>query len=125
VFNVPGNRICWGYGVRLENPEEAKRQQFANSEWGPESIEPMIKQVYDKPCPYTKEKKMGDLIDATQRSTISKVFLEHKLFNTWFHGRTVLIGDGKGDYCLLSTCSELASRGTSTMTKSTLFSVLF
>ncbi|KAG0044373.1 hypothetical protein BGZ83_010408 [Gryganskiella cystojenkinii] len=91
VFTVPGNKICWAYTVRFEDPEEAKRQQFANSEWGPEANQPMIKEVYDLPCPFGG--KMGDLIDATPQELISKVFLEHKMFQTWFHSRTVLLGD--------------------------------
>lgn len=36
---------------------------------------------------------MGDLIDLTDPETISKVLLEQKLFDTWYHGRTVLMGD--------------------------------
>lgn len=36
---------------------------------------------------------MGDLIDATPKECISKVMLEEKLFETWYHNRTVLIGD--------------------------------
>ncbi|GJJ72153.1 hypothetical protein EMPS_04510 [Entomortierella parvispora] len=116
VYNIPGNRMCWAYVVGFEDPEEAKRQQFANSEWGPESIEPMIKQIYDKPCPYGG--KMGDLIDATERSMISKVFLEHKHFETWFYKRTVLIGDachkmlpsaGLGAVCAMQDAVILAN----------------
>jgi hypothetical protein len=38
---------------------------------------------------------MGDLIDVTPKDSLSKVMLEEKLFQTWHHGRTVLIGDGK------------------------------
>jgi len=36
---------------------------------------------------------MGEIIDATPPELISKVFLEHKMFKTWYHGRSVLIGD--------------------------------
>ncbi|KAF8958828.1 hypothetical protein BGZ46_001879 [Entomortierella lignicola] len=36
---------------------------------------------------------MGDLFDATPKHLISKVFLEEKLFKTWHHGRSVLLGD--------------------------------
>ena len=36
---------------------------------------------------------MGDLIDKTPSGTISRVYLEDKLFETWTDGRTVLIGD--------------------------------
>jgi len=53
----------------------------------------MIKEFYDRPNPYGGI--MGDFIDATPPEMISKVFLEHKLFTTWHHGRAVLIGDGE------------------------------
>jgi hypothetical protein len=38
---------------------------------------------------------LGDLFDATPMERISKVYFEDKLFETWNHDRTVLIGDGK------------------------------
>jgi len=52
----------------------------------------MIKEVYDFVTPFGR---LGEFIDATPKDRISKVFLEEKLFETWYHGRTVLIGDGK------------------------------
>ena len=36
---------------------------------------------------------MGDLFDQTPREVVSKVVLEEKLYQTWYHGRVVLIGD--------------------------------
>ncbi|KAF9147580.1 hypothetical protein BG015_010739 [Linnemannia schmuckeri] len=36
---------------------------------------------------------MGDLFDHTPREVVSKVVLEEKLYQTWYHGRVVLIGD--------------------------------
>jgi hypothetical protein len=38
---------------------------------------------------------LGDLIEATPRDNISRVYLEDKMFETWNHGRIALIGDGK------------------------------
>lgn len=38
---------------------------------------------------------LGDLFDQTQIEKVSKVYFEDMLFETWTHGRTVLIGDGK------------------------------
>lgn len=66
---------------------------FENAEWGPEAVTPMIKEFYHLPCPYGGT--IGDLIDATPKELISKVYLEHKMFQTWHHGRSVLLGDGK------------------------------
>jgi len=53
----------------------------------------MIKEYQDRPCPWGGT--MGEIIEATPKNLISKVFLEEKFFKTWYHGRTVLIGDGE------------------------------
>jgi 2-polyprenyl-6-methoxyphenol hydroxylase-like FAD-dependent oxidoreductase len=56
----------------------------------------MIKDVYNFPILNGREgdrKVLGDLIDATDPDSISQVFVEDKLYETWYHGRTVLIGD--------------------------------
>ncbi|KAG0376747.1 hypothetical protein BGX24_007293 [Mortierella sp. AD032] len=92
VFTIPGNRICWNVKRQLATIEEATDLKLKNSEWGPETSAPMIKQVRDFLIPFG-DKTLGDLIDATPQETISCVFLEDKLFDTWNHGRTVLIGD--------------------------------
>ncbi|KAG9061268.1 hypothetical protein KI688_007606 [Linnemannia hyalina] len=59
--------------------------------------------IGDKDAPYTMLDEirhfktpygtMGDLFDATDIEKVSKVYFEDKLFETWTHGRTVLIGD--------------------------------
>ncbi|KAF9993998.1 hypothetical protein BGZ80_007955, partial [Entomortierella chlamydospora] len=36
---------------------------------------------------------MKEILDATPKNLISKVFLEEKVFQTWYDGRSVLIGD--------------------------------
>ncbi|KAF9578420.1 hypothetical protein BGW38_005778 [Lunasporangiospora selenospora] len=53
----------------------------------------MCDQVKDFPIPCGRNLTMKDLIDATPRAKISKVMLEEKLFETWYSGRVVLIGD--------------------------------
>lgn len=50
----------------------------------------MIEKVKDFKSPWGT---LADLIDQTPRDKISRVFLEDKVFETWTHGRTVLIGD--------------------------------
>ncbi|KAF9106586.1 hypothetical protein BGX27_009103 [Mortierella sp. AM989] len=90
VFSVADNQICWGLSTQLSN-SEAKDQQFRNSEWSPESNEAMLKEFRELPCPWGGT--MADIFDATPNDLTSKVFLEEKLFKTWYHGRTVLIGD--------------------------------
>lgn len=60
----------------------------------------MIKEVRDFRIPFGNN-TLGDLIDATPRECICRVFLEDKLFETWNEGRTVLIGDGKLYFLLI------------------------
>ncbi|KAF9351665.1 hypothetical protein BGX34_000426 [Mortierella sp. NVP85] len=107
AMSVPDNHICWSLGIQLSEAE-AKAQQFRNSEWGPESNEVMVQQLRELPCPWGGS--MSDIVDATPKHLISKVFLEEKLFSTWHEGRTVLIGDGLGasnafqDAVVLANC---------------------
>ncbi|KAG0242751.1 hypothetical protein B0O80DRAFT_493938 [Mortierella sp. GBAus27b] len=91
AFSVPENKICWNVVVQLSTLEQSKNEKFCNSEWGPESNEPLIKEVESFRTPFGKT--MGEIIAKTPKDRISRVFLEDKLFETWHHGRTVLIGD--------------------------------
>ncbi|KAF9287647.1 hypothetical protein BGZ68_001506 [Mortierella alpina] len=85
VANVPNNEITWTLIDQFGSQDESKEQLFRNSEWGPEANSAMLKEFYDFPCPYGG--KMGDMFDATPSDLISKVYLEEKLFETWYHGR--------------------------------------
>jgi hypothetical protein len=87
------NKFAWGTRLQYIDSEQAKKQQFMNSEWGPEANKDMIKEFYDRVNPFGGT--MGDLIDATPPELISKVYHQHQIFKTWFHRRAVLIGDGK------------------------------
>ncbi|KAG0237378.1 hypothetical protein BGX31_003608 [Mortierella sp. GBA43] len=86
-FTVPDNKICWLYTIQLGATDE----HFRNSEWGPEATSSMCKKVRHIKAPFGLT--VGDLIDVTPSETISKVMLEEKFFETWHHGRTVLLGD--------------------------------
>ncbi|CAO3568032.1 unnamed protein product [Mortierella alpina] len=50
----------------------------------------MAKEVYEFKTIYGK---LGDLIDQTPRESLDGQSLETALFDIWYHGRTVLIGD--------------------------------
>ncbi|KAF9998603.1 hypothetical protein BGZ79_007721 [Entomortierella chlamydospora] len=90
AVTAPGNQICWG--IQIQIPEnKAKELHFRNSEWGPESIDDMLDQFQDFPCAFGGT--MKEIFDATPRNLISKVFLEEKVFQTWYNARSVLIGD--------------------------------
>ncbi|KAF9101959.1 hypothetical protein BGX27_011246 [Mortierella sp. AM989] len=90
AVTAPDNQICWSLKRQLP-ALLAKEQQFRNSEWGPESIDAMLKDFENFPCAFGGT--MKDLFDATPKNLISKVFLEEKVFQTWHHGRSVLLGD--------------------------------
>ncbi|KAF8939663.1 hypothetical protein EDD21DRAFT_373008 [Dissophora ornata] len=90
-FTVSDNRVCWRIDVQLESTSFEQNDTFRNSEYGPEScgMIPDEWRAFRLPINGT----MGDLIDATPPENVSKVMLEEKIFTTWHHSRTVLIGD--------------------------------
>ncbi|KAF9921106.1 hypothetical protein FBU30_008899 [Linnemannia zychae] len=89
TFTVPGKRVCWGVQMQLSSAE-ADDMAFRNTEWGPESNENMIKEIYNFATP---NGPLSQFIDMTPRDRISRVFLEEKMFETWHHSRVILIGD--------------------------------
>ncbi|KFH67579.1 hypothetical protein MVEG_06311 [Podila verticillata NRRL 6337] len=68
----------------------ADEESFRNSEWTPEANEAIIRDAANFKTPHGT---ICCLIEQTPKELISRVFLEDKLFETWHHGRTVLIGD--------------------------------
>ncbi|KAF9396804.1 hypothetical protein BGX21_009406 [Mortierella sp. AD011] len=67
--------------------------------WEPEitSVSPLGK-LLSAECrtfqaPMLGGKTFGDLIDATPKEQVARALTEQTLFETWHHGRTVLIGD--------------------------------
>lgn len=76
-----------------------------NSEWGPHAAKQMCDETRDLKTPIRDGDgflTLGDLYDRTPQDLISKVMLEEKVFETWYHGRTVLIGDGNVSCCFCS-----------------------
>ncbi|KAG0325570.1 hypothetical protein BGZ99_000453 [Dissophora globulifera] len=92
-FTVPQNRICWFVTLQMQKASSKSKEEklVNNSEWGPEAAEAMCQQVKDYKTPYGGE--LGDLIENTDKTLISKVMLEEKQFKTWYDGRAVLLGD--------------------------------
>ncbi|KAF9345400.1 hypothetical protein BGX26_003168 [Mortierella sp. AD094] len=85
--NMRNNKICWGIILQIDSTATSRDA----ADWGSEGDEGIMRGAYDKTTPVGGLVK--DLVDATPEEEISKVFLEEKLFETWYHGRTVLIGD--------------------------------
>ncbi|KAF9435168.1 hypothetical protein BGZ76_006773 [Entomortierella beljakovae] len=90
VVTLQNNRIAWGLGTQIPR-EESKKLQSRSTEWSVGSGESSIKPFRDFASPIGGT--MGEIFDATPKELISKIYLEEKLFKTWHHGRTVLIGD--------------------------------
>ncbi|KAK3819435.1 MAG: hypothetical protein JOS17DRAFT_778012 [Linnemannia elongata] len=59
--------------------------------WGPEAAEALCEEIKDFKIPLGGT--IGDLIRASPKDCIAKVLSEEKLFETWYHLRTVLMGD--------------------------------
>ncbi|KAF9920385.1 hypothetical protein FBU30_009794 [Linnemannia zychae] len=95
TFTTAQNTIAWSVVRFLDGELNKDDDAFRNSEWGAESAESMYEQVRDFPIMAGDDKKLtiGDLIDWTPKGGISKVMLEEKVFQTWYSGRTVLMGD--------------------------------
>ncbi|KAF9435166.1 hypothetical protein BGZ76_006771 [Entomortierella beljakovae] len=90
VITLPNNQISWGLGTQVSR-DTLKEIHFRSSEWSADASEYTLNQFRD--CPSPIGGTMGEIFDATPKQYISKVYLEEKLFKTWHHGRTVLIGD--------------------------------
>ncbi|OAQ34366.1 FAD/NAD(P)-binding domain-containing protein [Linnemannia elongata AG-77] len=91
-FSLTNNRIGWGFGTQILTEElQRENDTTRSSDWGPESTQALCGQIQDYEIPIGGT--MGDLIHETPRDSISRMMLEEKLFETWYHQRTVLIGD--------------------------------
>ncbi|KAF9278607.1 hypothetical protein BGZ74_003041 [Mortierella antarctica] len=91
TWTLPEKRMGW---MVIEHLNDHGDKKTPNIEWGPGAAEAMVARVRGFPIPSGESLIMGDLIDVTPPNLISQVALEGKFFETWFNGRTVLIGDG-------------------------------
>ncbi|KAG0033618.1 hypothetical protein BGZ81_007876 [Podila clonocystis] len=95
TFTTKANTICYGAILTLDKAISKKDDSFCNAEWGPEAAEQMCKDIEDFPILSGDGTLiMKDLFARSPKHLISKVMLEEKIFQTWFSGRTVLLGDG-------------------------------
>ncbi|KAF9111865.1 hypothetical protein BGX27_004338 [Mortierella sp. AM989] len=91
VFMFSDNRMGWMICGKMENPEDHDEINFKFSDWGPVAADELCEQVRHFKIPFGGT--VGDLMDRTSKERISKVMLEDKYFHTWWHLRTVLMGD--------------------------------
>ncbi|KAF9087107.1 hypothetical protein BGX27_003011 [Mortierella sp. AM989] len=95
-FEVPGNRFCWRVDVQLQSNSFVQSDAHENSDWGSESSGSIHEDWRSFKLPLGVDGSritIGDLIDATDKENVTKVMLEEKLYTTWYHCRTVLMGD--------------------------------
>ncbi|KAG0075124.1 hypothetical protein BGZ90_010183, partial [Linnemannia elongata] len=94
VITIPGNRFCWSVMAQVTDPEEARQMRQNNLEWRPEATESLVNTIRNYPIAFGGEGAvLGDILDVTPKDVRSKVMLEEKLFETWYDGNIVLIGD--------------------------------
>ncbi|KAK5823573.1 hypothetical protein F5H01DRAFT_376481 [Linnemannia elongata] len=101
VFTTAQNTCCWMiiHHLTKTTSKAAMEQRFRNndnSEWGPHAAKQMCDETRHLQTPVKvggKYMTLGDFYDRTPQELISKVMLEEKVFETWYHGRTVLLGD--------------------------------
>ncbi|KAG0310694.1 hypothetical protein BGZ99_000187 [Dissophora globulifera] len=94
TVNIPDNQICWSLWMQLDMKNVAKvHQEFENPEFVAADTEPIVREFRNRPCPHGGT--MGDLIDATPDALKSRAYIGEKMYDTWHHGRTVLLGDGR------------------------------
>ncbi|KAG0067400.1 hypothetical protein BGZ90_001006 [Linnemannia elongata] len=99
LFTTAQDSICFVVIHHLDKPsskaaEEQRFRALENAEWGPHAAKAMCDQTREFPIPAGGSlKTMGDIFDLTPPELISKVMLEEKVFDTWSHGRIVLLGD--------------------------------
>ncbi|OAQ29967.1 FAD/NAD(P)-binding domain-containing protein [Linnemannia elongata AG-77] len=94
-FTTKQSTIAWMVILFLDDTTRQEHDPSRNSEWGPEAANAMCEKVRHFPIITGSERPwtLGDLIDNTPKELISKVLLEEKVFDTWYSGRAVLIGD--------------------------------
>ncbi|KAF9136065.1 hypothetical protein BGW39_008028 [Mortierella sp. 14UC] len=100
TFNTAQGTMCWMVLEHLskKTSKAAMDQRFRdtnNSEWGDHPAQAMCDETRDFPVPIKDGsiRTLGDLYELTPKEYISKVMLEEKVFQTWYHRRYVLLGD--------------------------------
>ncbi|KAG9071628.1 hypothetical protein KI688_005841 [Linnemannia hyalina] len=88
---------CVIHHLNEQTSKAAMEQRFRNNdnaEWGAYPAQVMCDETRNFPIPLGEGlSTLGDLYDLAQKDLISKVMLEEKVFQTWYSGRVVLLGD--------------------------------
>ncbi|KAF9948872.1 hypothetical protein BGZ65_007762 [Modicella reniformis] len=88
---LPDNRIAWD--ITREASKTAIRQGEVSNvyQWRPRDVEEVMEAVKGFDCPFGGQ--VGDLIDTTDPESMYFYMSEERFCETWYGGRTVLLGD--------------------------------
>ncbi|KAF9148497.1 hypothetical protein BG015_009766, partial [Linnemannia schmuckeri] len=119
TFTGKDNIVCWSVIQYLNKETSELNDSFRSTDWGSGLAEAMCREVQHFPIPGGNGKlTLADLIVNTPRDQIAKVTLEEKVFESWYGGRTVLLGNavhkfhpagGEGALCSLYDAVSLAN----------------
>ncbi|CAO3567948.1 unnamed protein product [Mortierella alpina] len=90
-FTIPNNRVCWRIDYQSSTMDKKYSQGWTNAEYNTFDAQTLPEEWKRNKLAIMGD--LGSLFDATPKENISKVVLEEKVYETWTHGRTVLIGD--------------------------------
>ncbi|KAG9071676.1 hypothetical protein KI688_005889 [Linnemannia hyalina] len=99
ISTTPQNTVTWTLIRHLDKTSSAdleiqRLKNTDNTGWGPLSVQAMCDETRGIGIPGGNgAMNLGDLMDLTPKELMSKVMLEEKVFETWYSGRTVLLGD--------------------------------
>ncbi|KAF9185605.1 hypothetical protein BGZ51_002542 [Haplosporangium sp. Z 767] len=94
LYTTVDKTVCWMVIERLTSESRKVNDTFRNTEWSSEAAEAMCNVVREFPITFGKKLTLGDIIDETPKDLISKMMMDEKMYETWFGGRIVLMGDG-------------------------------
>ncbi|KAF9132943.1 hypothetical protein BGX30_012485 [Mortierella sp. GBA39] len=101
LLSTAQGTLCWTVIRYLseKTSKAAMEQRFRdndNAELGAYPAQVMCDETKDFLVPVGDGKMtLGDIYDLTPKEIISKIMLEEKVFDTWYSGRVVLLGDGR------------------------------
>ncbi|KAF8983822.1 hypothetical protein BGZ46_009390, partial [Entomortierella lignicola] len=90
ISPTSGNRINWSV-TGLIITENRGEQNFMVSQFGPDEVQKACSLIESLESPFGGT--MADLIVHTPPENMTKFLVEEKHYKTWYHGRTVLMGD--------------------------------
>ncbi|KAF9900910.1 hypothetical protein EC991_006742 [Linnemannia zychae] len=95
TFTTEEGTVCFSVFQYLDALSSKENDAFKNSEWGLGAAMAMCEEVGHFPISSGSDKQLtlADLFTWTPKENLSKVMLEEKIFKTWYHTRTVLMGD--------------------------------